>query len=446
MQTKPAVLNYHHETEKNIIAALLMEPELLSSCMARIIPEAFHMSDYRETYTKMLDLHKQGLDCDYDTVTAFFKDDEFVGGGKLFDMVAGPAKVSRIESWCKVLMDLHTRRILYGAGQTLSMMAEGQENPEKGAREVIGRCNKAMELGKYKSSVETSDILNESLDYIQRINTDLRAYVVPYIIKGVDNEIKHARKQIHVLAAPPNTGKTGFALSVLEAQAQHGIKHVIFCHETPRVNLMNRLISMRASLSSEELYEVATSGKMERLTGAVKSLREQSSLLRLYGSGDYSHSVEGIYSALENMIEAGYRPDMVTVDYLQNLKPSLSVARAPRAEQMENMVLELSRMFKTLDIAGLWLSQINRDKNRDHQGKDFINADLKGSSAIEQEADYITFLQRLRPADVKGFTSMGWKSTKMRAGHVIGCEIGFNIDNGKFLRVIDRFSGVVDSN
>lgn len=435
---------YSEPTEKRIIGCLMDYPETVNFCISHIIPEAFYIIELRKVYLKIIELNGRGLDCDYLTVAESFKaDNDKIDNDMLFNLAAQSETSVHVESWCNILMNLYCRRILQIEGVTISEIAKSTENAEKDIRNAIKRCNDAMELARHKVSVNTGDVLNESIKFIQQINENPNQFIVPYYLKGMGNEIKHARKQIHILAAPPNTGKTGFALSLLESQIQHGIKHVIFCHETPRVYLMNRLLSMRANLTTEQLFEIASSGEMSRLIQTAESIKEQVGLFRIYGSGDYTHSVAGICSAIEMMVEGGFKPDIITIDYIQNLRPSSGTQKSSRSEQIESMVLDLSRIFKEMDIAGLWLSQINRDKTRDQKGTDFINADLKGSSAIEQEADFITFIKRTRPGDNKGITNMQWKSTKIRGGHMIDCELGFNIGNGKVLGVIDRFEGSI---
>jgi replicative DNA helicase len=80
------------------------------------------------------------------------------------------------------------------------------------------------------------------------------------------------------------------------------------------------------------------------------------------------------------------------------------------------------------------LSQLNRDKNRDNSSRDSINADLKGSSAIEQQADYITFLKR-KTIENKGEICIRWFSTKLRGSHEIAVDLDFNTGNGKFIGI-----------
>jgi replicative DNA helicase len=428
--------------EEDVLGVCIMDTKKLHEVRSLLLPDAFYFKETKVAYEKCLSLTDMGLKCDLMCLcTALDSDNVDYDKAWLENICNVYIGSSRLESWCKMLMLLRARRIIHEQGMKLARDIRTMEDVEVVTRTAMKNCNDALEMCMHKQACSTKENIIESLKFIEEISTNPDKHIVRYCVPGMDKEIHHSRKQIHVVGASPNTGKTGFALSILEAQIKEGIKHCIFCHETPTVQLNNRLLIMRAGLKSTDIYEI-DAPKMARLGNASKGLMEQSENYRIYGSGDYEHSVDGIWSAVESMIESGFKPDMITVDYIQNMRPSLAMAKAQRSTQIEHMVLELSRMFKELNIAGLWLSQPNRDKNRDSTGKEFINADLKGSSAIEQEADFITYLQREPVKDVNyqtNLVNLKWYSSKIRDGHTIDCILAFNTDNGSVVQVKSRY-------
>jgi len=208
---------------------------------------------------------------------------------------------------------------------------------------------------------------------------------------------------------------------------------------------MNRIIAMRGNFTSDDLYEIATSGDMNRLTGTTKSLKEQAEMFRIYGSGDYSHSVEGITAATESMIDAGYRPDMITVDYIQNLKPPLSVARATRAEQIENMCWSYPGCSRAwiLPDCGFRSSTATRTATT---GERLHQCGFEGQQRDRTGGRLHYLPSTPTPCRCQGDYVYGVEIHQDEGGACDRCELGFNIGNGKFLGVADRFSGAMDGN
>ncbi|MFA0921911.1 DnaB-like helicase C-terminal domain-containing protein, partial [Pseudomonas tremae] len=84
------------------------------------------------------------------------------------------------------------------------------------------------------------------------------------------------------------------------------------------------------------------------------------------------------------------KPALIMIDYLQMMK-------CPGTENRANEISEISRSLKALakefDCPVVALSQLNRELER-RPNKRPINADLRDSGALEQDADLILFVYR----------------------------------------------------
>ncbi|MFO3712829.1 DnaB-like helicase C-terminal domain-containing protein, partial [Pseudomonas amygdali pv. tabaci] len=84
------------------------------------------------------------------------------------------------------------------------------------------------------------------------------------------------------------------------------------------------------------------------------------------------------------------KPVLILIDYLQMMK-------CPGKENRTNEISEISRSLKALakefDCPVVALSQLNRELER-RPNKRPINADLRESGALEQDADLILFVYR----------------------------------------------------
>jgi replicative DNA helicase len=300
----------------------------------------------------------------------------------------------------------------------------------------IRECREILALSKKRESVSTADLISKTVDMTGNINEHPDRYVARYCIPGVDRVIKHRFKEFHVLGAPSGCGKTSFALSAMEKQIDENVKHVLFCNETDAKTLMQRLICIHANIDFDRINAIndCAASNIIRVTEAVQYFNDLHKNFKIYGKGDYEHTLNGIASCLKEDADTGLEPHMVTVDYIQNLRPEGSLVKAPRHQKIEELIFGLSEIFAEFNVAGLALSQLNRDKNRDNSSRDSINADLKGSSAIEQQADYITFLKR-KTIENKGEICIRWFSTKLRGSHEIAVDLDFNTGNGKFIGI-----------
>jgi len=121
---------------------------------------------------------------------------------------------------------------------------------------------------------------------------------------------------------------------------------------------------------------------------------------------------------------------MVSVDYLQNMRAAGILKKASRVEQIEEHVFQINEVFGEFNVAGLLLSQISRDKERSRKNYLPKLADLKYSSTIEQEADYVTFLARDKKEE--GNVKVQWYSEKVRGSKIIETILDFNTHTGEF--------------
>ena len=89
---------------------------------------------------------------------------------------------------------------------------------------------------------------------------------------------------------------------------------------------------------------------------------------------------------------------LIVVDYLQLLSGSDS--RTPREQQIAEISRGLKAMAKELNLPVLVLSQLNRDSEKERRPPRL--SDLRESGSIEQDADVVLLLGRLRNDSLRG--------------------------------------------
>lgn len=421
--------------EESVIGSILKEPVLVNEALRQNISEQSFYNPVCVCLFKALKYLyvEQGQLPDLPTLAnrlRFSGELEKIGGpGKLTELLSEIATTVNFQAWCRLIRQLHSARVLISL-QTKSM-TDVYSAPHD-IDVIINRIKKDVfkveDIAGTKLHLDTVTKLAESLDEITRNLERGTTPGVKYCLPGMDELLTHSKKECHVLAADSNIGKTGLMLNVMNARIDSEIGDALFCHETPYPKLFTRLICIRAGISSNSIYRM-TRDELERYKKAVVELKEKSHLFWLFGKGDFEHSPLGIDLEIKRIQEeSGGLLQACTVDYLQNMRVTGPLAKASRAEQIEANMFAINNVFGENDIAGTVLCQLNRDKERDKKKKAPQLSDCKGSSAIEQEADYVTFIHRDRK--LEGNVTVDWYSEKMRGPNRIMATLDFNTHTG----------------
>jgi replicative DNA helicase len=199
---------------------------------------------------------------------------------------------------------------------------------------------------------------------------------------------------VYVLAAGTSVGKTTFALNIvnnilLEAERK----------QEPRVGL---IVSMEMGVESLSVKLLATRARLD--TKAVKRgtlNRHQQSDLLTASTAFKSHSlhfVEGfsaitpmaIAAKLDHLRTVHGRVDFLVIDYLQLLSPTSKASTEYAA--VTEIAREVKRLSHQYQIPIILISQLSRQPTANGGNRDYRLSDLRGSGAIEQDADVVLLL------------------------------------------------------
>lgn len=240
-------------------------------------------------------------------------------------------------------------------------------------------------LQKIQSGTQTAPVLKLSdlaVQAFQRLDADETAAPVvastpwPLLNEKLDGGFRAG--EYILVGARPSMGKSTF----LRLIAQHVDGPVLFCtaEDTPDMVTLRAIASSGGVLMSH----LRSGGLMDEewmmVGDAVGALRDsQVEIL----SGD-AMTVEQIAAA------AATKPyKLVVVDYLQMI-----VKRGrDQTEDAGRISLELKRLARRCDAPVMVASQLNRELER-RPNKRPINADLRQTGDLEQDADTILFLYR----------------------------------------------------
>ena len=239
---------------------------------------------------------------------------------------------------------------------------------------------------------------------LARIETVLQGNAVPVPRTGLpklDDEIGDGLQPatLTVLAGRPGMGKSGVGVEVCDAVAEQGFGCVYSSLEMSAFQVSARQISSRLERAGVRLpYADIMRGKVSADAAArVADIRAEMRGRPLWIEEAGGVSIADVAATTERRINAfvrkGIKPGLAVIDHAHQLRP------VRRDRNQEGDIREASgvalALAKHLRIPVLLLAQLNRN-TEGREDKRPSPADLRGSGALEEDADTLIF--PFRPA------------------------------------------------
>ena len=253
-----------------------------------------------------------------------------------------------------------------------------------------------------------ADLLARTDDAIQR-GARPGAAVVPSGFAVLDDALEGGFRsgELVLLGGPQGLGKTTMVMQMIRNVVRGGGSAVIFSYEHEAHTLLERLLSLEASLVAgpdaarlpaiRGAFEKAgppghtLEDRLAHLRGApegLQTLRRYAGRLHIHESTGATTDLEEIRRTVSTLQTDDGLPPLVVVDYLQKVP----VPNGPPVEE-ERVTLVVERLKDlTLDLGVPILAIVAADKASLVSGKRMRVHDLRGSSALAYEADVVLIL------------------------------------------------------
>lgn len=372
--------------ERQLVAGLIHHPSVIAS--KQIIFEHFTDGWSASVFGSVLAILSEGKSPDPVSTT------ERMGStGDLSKLIGDwqetkPANLDTVSGWADRLKRDNIKRTLLNALVDAQKAVEANDSPEKVLAGILQKTGDLSASGEVYSK-DIKDVLSGFVDTLeQRFANEGQLRGVPSGLNDLDSLLLGFRpSSLYVIAARPTMGKTAFmGQSAINAAAM-GYSVGIVSAEMTAEQLAERMVAATGRIDAHQLG----TGKLDdddwpRLTNAVSRL----SANRLLFFDKPSCTIADItLQAREWSLSGGL--DILFVDYLSLLKPDGK--HETRSREVGDMAQGLKQLARTLKIPVVCLAQLSR-KCEERPNKRPINADLRDSGEIEQEADAILFLYR----------------------------------------------------
>ena len=199
--------------------------------------------------------------------------------------------------------------------------------------------------------------------------------------------------ELIILAARPSVGKTAVSLNLMRylTQMNQNIIPVFFSLEMNAASITNRLIASCGRYDSRKLdnpYAKLTDDEKARWNQSLEAVRAIN--LETFDSAAQTMSDIRRKTRKMSRIHKG-KQLVVVIDYLQIIKAENR--NMSEYERITSISKELKELAKEFDIPVVCLAQLNRG-NEGRNDKRPMMSDLRGSGAVEQDADIVALLHR----------------------------------------------------
>lgn len=386
------------EAEQAVLGGVMLDNNTWERVEDVVTDNDFYRHDHRLIFRAINKLSERNQPFDVVTLSEQLDKEgvlEQVGGlTYLAELARNIPSVANIRAYAQIIRERATLRQLISASNDIADSAympkgrTGDEILDDAERMIFQIAEGRPKTGGPEG---INNILAKTIDRIDELfNSNNALTGVTTGFTDLDKKTNGLQpSDLIIIAGRPSMGKTSFAMNLVENAALRTDKAVlVYSLEMPAESLAMRMLS---SLGHIEQGKIRT-GRLDeddwpRLTSAINLLNER----KLFIDDTAGITPSEMRSRTRRLAREHGEIGLIMVDYLQLMQ------LGGGADNRTNEISEISRSLKALakefNCPVIALSQLNRSLES-RPNKRPVNADLRESGAIEQDADVIMFIYR----------------------------------------------------
>lgn len=380
---------YNIEAEQAVLGSMIFDEKALNTCVEKLSADDFYTTAHKTIFNAAASLFESATPVDIVTISDKLGSNiDSVGGiGYVSSIVQNVLSTENLEHYINIVQGKSILRRLVTAASNIIDIATNDNDAvteilDKSEQLIFNILDKQGQKGFY----HISEVVQKSLALLEELRKKGSTVTgVPTGFKELDNLTAGLQKgALVVVAARPGVGKTSFALNIAEhAAIRHKIPVAIFSLEMSKEELVNRVLSSEALVSSEKMRIGALDApEMAKIAHSLSGV--MSAPIYIDDTSDISVSE---IRAKCRRLKLEKNLGMVVVDYLQLMETG---DNENRAQAIGAISRSLKIMAKELGIPVITLSQLNRSSATG--GKRPQISELRESGSIEQDADIVMLL------------------------------------------------------
>ena len=384
--------------EEAVLGALMLDREVLPMIMDILRPESFYLESHQHIYRAIMRLFERSNPVDLLTVTEEMRQtgtlDKAGNGYYLVELSHRVASAANVEYHARIIAQKHIQRELIKVSTAIirdayedttdvfTLLDDAERKMFNITMNNMSRQYEALSSLNTKAlkEIEARFLRKEGLTGVPTGFTDLDRITCGF-----------QPSDLIIIAARPGMGKTGMVLSLaLNAARDFGKPVAIFSLEMASTQLVQRLISMDASISSAKLR----SGKLHK--DEWRQLQETVERLNTVPIFIDDTPAINIYElrAKCRRLKQQHDIQMVIIDYIQLMTGAQDNRNGNREQEIAGISRALKALAKELNVPVIALAQLSRAVEVRGGMKRPQLSDLRESGSLEQDCDIVSFIYR----------------------------------------------------
>ncbi len=390
-----SVLPQNLDAERAVLGNILFDQDAIYKVMDILRTDDFYTPAHRLIYGALLELNKKSVPVDVLTITEYLKNNgslEAAGGEPYVASLIDLAPVTtNVTTYANIIKEKAIRRELIT--NAMQIAKTGYDPSIEIDSYLDGSVKLIFDITQKRftsTMVGSKELIEKAYQIIEERRKNKMAVTgVPSGFDAIDEITSGFQSSdLIVVAARPGVGKTSLALNIaMNASVKHQNPVAIFSLEMSKQQLALRLLSMEARVRYMSILRgYLEFAEFQRLNKAASIIQNAPIII------DDKPAISMLeIRAKARRLKAENKLKLLIIDYLQ-------IMEQPKdAESSQSAIAALSgslkALAKELDVPVLLLSQLNREgEKRDFKRPQL--SDLRGSGAIEQDADLIIFIHR----------------------------------------------------
>lgn len=382
------------DAEKSLLGCVIADGTIALDVCSLLSADDFYYAAHRTIFEAVQSITAGNKAVDIVTMTDFLTRNDLlgkIGGLNYLTALSGRAPSSaNVSEYIEIVKRTSLMRKLI---KSCSEIINDAYTAEDSVNALANAEKRIFDLGGNEVGADLAPVskgMSEVLERLNTIKTDAEAFKgIPtgfWMLDKLTNGL-HGGELI-VIAGRPGTGKSSFAMNIVENAALKNKSCAVFSLEMPRIQIAQRLL---CSCSGVALSKMA-SGEFADNEKDWKKLYETATKLSNFKIFIDDSSLVTPAQVLSKCrrLKSKEGLDLVLIDYIQ----LMTIGR--KAENRQQEISEISRnlkiLAKELDVPVVALSQMSR-QIESRPGRPQLS-DLRESGAIEQDADIVMFIHR----------------------------------------------------